>query len=321
MMKYEEFKKVIIDGVKKYMPEEFAEYELIQQPVTQINCCLDGLTFANVGKGTCAMPMMYIDKLYEYYLDTGNIDSVFSTVASTMTEGLNKRSTCESIVETDLLQKTDNIIFQVINTKQNEQLLREVPHREFLDLSVIYYYTGNDDSIGSYRILIRNDIAEVQNLSEEELFEYAKENTLRILPPVLDGMPLDIPIINGILRTNYEIGEPLPQNGMYQLLTRHDFGGAAYLLYEELLQVIAEQLNSDIYILPSSVDDLIIVSAKYHDPELLAEMVFEVNMNGLPLSMRLSNEIYHYDKEKCMVSLATDVPDKSLSEPVSFEVL
>ena len=57
---------------------------------------------------------------------------------------------------------------------------------------------------------------------------------------------------------------------------------------------------------------LIAVSAEMGDPYELAEMVSEINMDQVALEERLSNQVYHYDKDLRKLSLATDTPNKRL---------
>ena len=45
---------------------------------------------------------------------------------------------------------------------------------------------------------------------------------------------------------------------------------------------------------------------------MLAQMVVEVNMQEVSLDERLSNQVYHYDKDLRKLTLATDTPNKSL---------
>ena len=66
--------------------------------------------------------------------------------------------------------------------------------------------------------------------------------------------------------------------------------------------------RSDLYILPSSVHEVIAVSSDMGSPEMLAQMVVEVNMQEVSLDERLSNQVYHYDKDLRKLTLATDTP-------------
>ena len=81
--------------------------------------------------------------------------------------------------------------------------------------------------------------------------------------------------------------------------------GAASMLYENELHELAESFESDLYILPSSVHEVIAVSSDMGSPEMLAQMVVEVNMQEVSLDERLSNQVYHYDKDLRKLTLAT----------------
>ena len=84
------------------------------------------------------------------------------------------------------------------------------------------------------------------------------------------------------------------------------------MLYEDKLHNLAVELNNDLYIMPSSTHEVIAVSASMGDPYELAEMVAEINMEQVALDERLSNQVYHYDKDLRKLTLATDTPNKRL---------
>lgn len=68
------------------------------------------------------------------YVKTGDISAVLREAAETMDIAFGSIPTNINID----FNARENIIFQLINTEQNKKLLNDVPHREFLDLSIIY---------------------------------------------------------------------------------------------------------------------------------------------------------------------------------------
>ena len=86
------------------------------------------------------------------------------------------------------------------------------------------------------------------------------------------------------------------------------------MLYEEPIHELAEQVGGDLYILPSSVHEVIAVPADFDSPEELAEMVYEINMEQVDINDRLSNQVYHYDRDLRTLRLATDTINKSLDD-------
>lgn len=212
----------------------------------------------------------------------------------------------------DMLKNTDSIIFQLVNTNQNKELLDEVPHREYLDLSIIYrsvICSNENGEIASS--IIKNPLAEKLGLSEEDLFRFAAENTRRLLPPVIYNMN------DFIIRQAAEVGVPKDvidemikdfENApkMYIITNKSHINGAASMLYEGKLHEIAESLGTDLYIFPSSIHEVIVIPADGIDPLEHSGMVSEINRTSLMPEERLSNNVYLYDKDLRKVSLASD---------------
>ena len=98
---------------------------------------------------------------------------------------------------------------------------------------------------------------------------------------------------------------------MYIITNERKLFGAASMLYEEPIHELAEQVGGDLYILPSSVHEVI---ADFDSPEELAEMVYEINMEQVDINDRLSNQVYHYDRDLRTLRLATDTINKSLDD-------
>ena len=197
-------------------------------------------------------------------------------------------------------------------------MLKNMPHREFQDLSIIYRWVVNVEKEGIQNIRVDNLLASKLGLSEEQLFNLAAENTRRILPPciksmnealrdmfVRDGMPAET--------ADMLIGEMSQEQTMWVIANEKQIYGATAMLYEDKLHVLAEKVGTDLYILPSSVHEVIAVSVNMGKPEELAQMVSEINMELVALEDRLSNQVYHYDKELRKLTLATDMPNKALT--------
>ena len=104
------------------------------------------------------------------------------------------------------------------------------------------------------------------------------------------------------------------ERSMYVITNESKLYGAASILYEEPLHELAEKFGSDLYILPSSVHEVIAVSADMGSPDDLAEMVYEINMEQVDIDDRLSNQVYCYDKDLRTLRLATDTINKSLDD-------
>lgn len=313
MMDYKIFKEVVKESFLSYMPDGYQGMEVSVVPVEKVNRRLDGLNLFKTGAEKGISPTIYINDIYGEYLKTGDLQETLRNAAGAMDRMFKENP----LPPLDLHTAKDNIIFQLVNTKQNEDMLRDMPHREFQDLSIIYRWVVDidDKKIGSTSIT--NSLAKALGMEEEQLFNAATKNTRRILPPVVktmnevlrellmaDGMPPHM--------ADLMTGEMLPGRTMWIITNEQGIEGAVSMLYEDKVHKLAERLGSDLYILPSSVHEVIAVSVKMGEPEELAQTVAEVNMDQVKLEDRLSNQVYHYDKDLRKFTLATDTPNKRL---------
>ena len=319
MMNYEIFKEVVAEKFMEYMPEQYQGMRLRVEPVNKVNKVLDGITLVGSGAGRSVSPTLYINHMYEHYLETENLQEVLQSAARRMDMAFKEMP---EVGDVNLESAKDNIVFQVINTLQNEDMLRDMPHREFQDLSIIYRWVVKVDENGIQSSAIRNNLAEQLGMNEEQLFKCAVENTRRIFPPTVksmndviremfisDGMPAEV--------ADMMIGEMPEDKMMWVISNDRGINGAGSMLYEDNLHKLAMRLETDLYILPSSVHECIAVSTNVGDPYELAEMVSEINMGQVALEDRLSNQVYHYDKDARRLTLATDTPNKRLDGMVA----
>lgn len=314
MMNYEIFKEVVADTFKDYLPEQYRDMEMRVLSVNKVNRMMDGINLIGGKEDRLISPTIYINDMYDYYKTCNDLKEAIQAGAERMVNAFRE---CPEVSRVGLADAKDNIVFQLVNTEQNRELLAGVPHREFQDLSIIYRWAMKVDTAGIQSAVVKNELAEQLGLTEEQLFKLASENTRRILPPCVksmneilremfmkDGMPQEI--------AEMMVGEMPADQMMWVISNERGINGAISMLYEDKLHALATELESDLYILPSSVHEVIAVSASMGDPNELAQMVAEINMDQVTLEERLSNQVYHYDKDLRKLSLATDTPNKRL---------
>ena len=322
MMDYEIFKEVVKGSFLSYMPENYQGMEVRIDPVEKVNRKLDGLSLLSKDEKTMISPTLYISDMYEKYLRTGDLQATMREAAEAMDAVFREAE----VPPLDINTAKDNIIFQLVNTIQNEDMLKNLPHREFQDLSIIYRWVVRVEQKGLSSVVINHNVAESLGMGEEQLFKAAAENTRRILPPVVQSMNevmRDMFVADGMPEelAGLMIGEQEPEMTMWVISNERKIDGAASMLYEDKLHKLAEGVGTDLYILPSSVHEVIAVSVEMGEPEELARMVAEINMDQVDLSERLSNQVYHYDKDLRKITLATDTPNKKLDGVVTEQGL
>ena len=317
-MSYEEFKDTVVKRFLDYMPEDYKGMKLEVHSVTKINETLDGITLKR--PDVLVSPTLYINDMYRHYLDIKNLDDILQDVANSMVNALNGLPDIPDDSKFDRKHAKESIIFQLINTEQNKQLIKDIPSRQFQDLSIIYRWILRVEDEGVMSSVINQDLTEMLDLSEEKLFQLAIKNTRQVFPPTVKSID---EVMKSIFEDNDDsmemssLVEYIPPERMLWVISNENLlYGATTMLYEDVLYSLAEKIGTDLYILPSSLHECIAVSTSAGDPCELAQMVAEINAEQVATKDRLSNQVYHYNKELRKITLATDTPNKGLTADI-----
>lgn len=314
-MEYKLFKKVVTERFLEFLPEEYKDAEIIIRPIEKVNETLDGLSVIPSQKGTAISPTLYINGMYEYYLETKDLNDTLAKSAESFMKAVEGTDNIDiklsSLMDANAVK--DKIVFQLINTAQNKQMIENMPHRSFCDLTLIYRIVVKLDEDGLASIPIHKDLEKELGISEEQMFRLAKKNTRRLMPPVIKPMSevvKEMLMLNGMPEevANVMVAE-LPSQQMYVVNNNKKINGATNIVYETVLHELAEQLETDLYIILSSIHEFIVAGTDMGDPDLLAQMVAVFNMD-VDLKDRLSNQVYFYDRMLRKVTNITDTPNK-----------
>lgn len=203
----------------------------------------------------------------------------------------------------------DKIIMVVVNANWNENLLSQVPHQKREDLALIYKVALGTDAAGMATITIRNEHMEMWGVTADQIHELAMKNTREILPVTVQSMTEIMREMFGSdqlpdYMTQVMFEEIPPKQQMYVISNSAKINGAASMFYEDELSSLSEELGTDLYILPSSVHEVIAVSTDMGTPESLSEMVKEVNGTEVSAEEQLSDNVYLFERETASLKLA-----------------
>lgn len=179
------------------------------------------------------------------------------------------------------------IFFRLVSLERNKKLLSEVPHTEFLDLAVTFHCLVRSEEEGIGTIRITKEHMNLWNISLNELKELAYNNTIRLFPPVIRTME---EVIRSLLQSDEMNGVDFdyvkPEDEaypMYILTNEKGINGASCLMYKDVIRDFARDIKSDIYILPSSIHEIILIPMEStDDKEHLQRMVVEINASQVP---------------------------------------
>ena len=199
-------------------------------------------------------------------------------------------------LEQEVLKKIakKSLFVKLVNTERNESLIEQSISKEFLDLSAVVRVVLKMDKEGMASMALSKGDAEILGMTEEEIYAAALANTLRLFPPKLMNLGRYVEM---------RIGAELPlgedEVTTYILTNQKEVDGAIYFMSPEVVGAIAEALEDDLYILPSSVNEVLLVRASELEDGVdeLKEMVRDANETVVAEKDILSYNVYHYDKE------------------------
>ena len=207
----------------------------------------------------------------------------------------------------------EKVCYKLVNAEKNAVLLREMPHRLWQDLAIVYYVPVSVKSAAEVaNITVSNSMMGLWGgVNEDMLYRHARINTPRLfkakIMPVLEMMKnklqeIEDPELKMIAKMlgaelDTQIPEGTPQ--LYVATNDRETNGAAVLLYDGLLEGFARRMGSDFYIFPSSIHETLFLPIPSDlgdkDRSYMLEMVRGVNASGevAPEDI-LSDNVYHY---------------------------
>ncbi|MCM1190060.1 MAG: DUF5688 family protein [bacterium] len=196
----------------------------------------------------------------------------------------------------------DRICYRLVNREKNKALLEERPHLDFLDLAICFYYDYRDRKLGKGTIPIIHSHVEEWGTNSSELFRLAQTNTPRLFPWECRGME-DIlksmeagPSEDG-REDSYGRGN-LVDIPMKVLTNASRCFGAACILYPGVLGQVAEKEGKNLFILPSSIHETILLPDDGGDTDGLKNIISCVNRTTVAPEDVLSDSLYYYDRSE-----------------------
>lgn len=317
MMDYEIFKELVKEQFLNYLPAEFRDFGIRLETVHKTNGTLDGLAVVPpADRAGEVFPTVYVDHMYDDYMLGGDFRQALQNAAEKWVEAY--ENVPEACRDFSLLGAEKRLMMELVNTEKNREMLAGMPHREFHDLSVIYRLVTGSDSTAVYSSMVSSSMADLMGMDEQQLYEAAFANTREMFPTEIKTMTeimreIFISEGNPGELADIMIGEPEPVETLYVITNEKRTFGAAAMLYEDGLHELAESIDTDLYVLPSSIHEVIAVSTSMGSAEEMARMVREVNAEQVSPEERLSDQVYFYDKNLRQLVPGQAAPDRQLN--------
>ncbi len=262
---------------------------------------------------------VYISDYFKDYQNGRSICDIKNELTEIFKQG------CSLNIDVSFINDFANIKSQIaiklINHEANKALLETIPHKTFLDLAAVFYITLNQPPINKGSLLIQNSHLERWNVDTDTLYNVAYDNTIKLLGWEIKDMDdvirdfmvedLKLRLSSENYRRNLFINDETinrfadevissfhpegPDKAMFVLSNNEGFFGASCIMYPDILEKFASEHNSDVYILPSSIHETILIpTSKSPSKEELCNMVKEVNNTEVADTEILSDNVYVY---------------------------
>lgn len=288
-MTYQEFKQQLLALLQKQLG---SDYSLTIQDIIKNNGIhLDGLTL--VSPDYNVSPTIYLNHFFRQYESGKNLSAICQDILHIYRQNRPLGNIDVSFF-TDYDMVKSHIIFKLIHYQKNKELLADVPHFRFLDLAIVFCCLVKHDFNGNATILIHNHHLTFWNINADDLYLLAQENTPRLLKSDLRSMADMLHELSaGAIASQTFPSSP----ALYVLTNENKLNGAVCMLYPDLLKKFADRMDSDLYILPSSVHEVLLLSARFtHTKKELSAMIQEVNTSQLTPEEILSDHAYYFER-------------------------
>ncbi len=240
-------------------------------------------------------PVLYLDTAYERYLAGETAGEIFEGLMEHNDSQIREMETAWDFQPeqfADYSYVKEYLRLRLVNYGKNTELLRDMPYVRWNDLAVIFYYEIGD---GQAQIQINNRHLALWEETVETLYQDAMENMKNSVPDEL------FPLSDLIGRkASSWMGEEPP---IYVLTNSTGRYGAAAMLYTGKIRELADSTGTDLVILPSSLNEVLLVPDLEEKRQTYRETVGGVNRTVLEPEEVLSDNVYLYSREKDAVEL------------------
>lgn len=260
-----------------------------------------------------ATPVVYIKEFYEDYKGGMALNEVLNDVCETFKQGVEQSelvyTTMDKLKNVDYVKA--NVLAKIVSLKDNPYLTDKVyTADDDLGIAYIYYIDVDAGSVGRGSCVFSNEMFENLDISKDELHKVAIENTEKYDEVILLSMKDVVARMIGANDSDTNLLKDKNQNvedeKMFILTNRNKTNGAITMLYKDVIRDVADRLNRDIFIIPSSIHEVIVVPKKdeLNDRDRLTSMLRDVNSNSIEDNEVLSNDLFEYTRADDVLKVA-----------------
>lgn len=284
MMDFSEFREEIVKMVKKNYPEK--DISVMHLGGEKYNLVITSDT-------SRVVPTPRLNSFYEDYCKSGDIDRIVEDVYEALTKSVIPDFNIARI--SDYAFVKDKIRLKVC---KGDYRLNEHVYRKFLNMLILVYIDLGEGDFGCpgarATIQVNEKVLDLWGITEDTLFQDATQNEIVAEEASLCKM-------DEIVKDYME----LPETPFYVLTNKERLNGARLILQTSVLDDICKKLGNDVYIVPSSIHEVLLLPIDYGiTAEELQNMLVEVNSSHVEPDEVLSDKLLKYAVKEGKVTFA-----------------
>ena len=236
-------------------------------------------------------PVIFLDSFYQEYEEGKSFGEIVNNIINIYWEHVPKNDIDLSYI-TDYEKVRDNICLRLCNLERNSELLKDSVYIPFLDLAILFYISFEQSEMGKGMIRIRSEYLEKWDITTEKLMKDAMENSKKDVE----------------LKVLQFWGYP-----MYVMSNKSLSGGASSMLYPEALEEFADKNEANVFVIPSSIHEVILIPDKESDEQgseewirrtsELRNIICTVNREEVNADEILSDNLYYFDRSQKKIKI------------------
>lgn len=285
------FYDMVKESLMKQKPEEMeiTFRTVMKQNRKKLHGCILQLP------GSAAAPTFYLEDLYPAFMNGTSADDIAESLIH-YAQNNNLQALPGDIDLDDYECVKKNLGLCVLGIERNKEYLKDMIYETFEDLAVVPMIFTND-KYGPGHIKVRRDFLELwENVTEEDVLREAKENSPNLLPVTFRQ-----------LGDNLAEQEPGVGTELFVVSNAFFAGGAAVMFYPRVLECISMAIGRNLFVLPSSTNEVIVITDNGQDPMDLLRIVKEVNRTHVAQEEILSDSVYYYSRSNDRLSKVAPV--------------
>lgn len=203
----------------------------------------------------------------------------------------------------DIEQVRSHLAFEMIaDNSPKKERYRDCPHIQIKDMCAMpMVWAQIDDYPGSIaKVPFSKELCSHFSVGDQELLQIVQDETAKNMMPIRKLIAFMTEQFGAVpLQTEEDF--------LYLATTKNLQYGASVICTDDFFKQAAQQVGGDYYILPSSINEVILMKGgATMKPTELRQLVEEINANELDEVERLTDNAYHYDARKDLLETAEE---------------